>query len=435
MMRLRRPGFRLSCSLAAVTAALALPLTTLAAAPAGAAAAGPVRTGSARAEATSAGSARAATPSASAADCGSAPSGDGFYTPPSPLPAGTHGDIVWCRPASSPVSGSQAWQILYRSTAADGSPTAISGTVFVPTAPYPGTRPVVAYAPGTQGWGDQCAPSREIAANDFDEQFAVNNLLAKGWAVVVTDYPGLGTPGGEAYNVGIPEGYGVLDSLRAATLLPGAGLSASAPMGIEGYSQGGAAADWAAQLQPGYAPGLHLDGVAAGGTPANLQAVADNINGTVWFAFLAGTAEGFSTVYPSLNLNSQLTAAGQQAMAQLETMCQAQGLLTFAGKKIEDYTVGGINPITEPQWQSVLDANNLGSMKPAVPLYQYHGLLDEIIPYRVEQALHQQYCAMGVTTRLTGYLGDHILTQVLAQTDVVSWLGARIAGTPATGNC
>ena len=60
---------------------------------------------------------------------------------------------------------------------------------------------------------------------------------------------------------------------------------------------------------------------------------------TAWFAFLAGTAEGFNTVYPSLDLNSQLTTAGQQAMAQLETMCQAQGLLTFAGKKIEDYTV------------------------------------------------------------------------------------------------
>ncbi|MBV9793282.1 MAG: triacylglycerol lipase [Actinobacteria bacterium] len=418
MTRLRRPASRLICSLAAA-AAIALPLTTLAAAPAGAA-----RTA-------------AATPAAraSAASCDTAPAGDGFYDPPSPLPAGTHGDIVWCRPASSPVSGSQAWQILYLSTTAGGQPTAISGTVFVPAAPYVGTRPVVAYAPGTQGWGDQCAPSREIAAGDFDEQFAVSNLLAKGWAVVVTDYPGLGTPGVEAYNVGIPEGYGVLDSLRAATLLPGTGLSQSAPMGIEGYSQGGGAADWAAQLQPSYAPGLDLTGVAAGGTPANLQAVASNINGSVWFAFLAGTAEGFSTVYPSLDLNRQLTPAGQAAMAQLETMCQAQGLLTFAGKKIEDYTVGGINPITEPQWQSVLDTNDLGAMKPAVPLYQYHGLLDEIIPYRVEQTLHQQYCAQGVTTRLTGYLGDHILTQVLAQADVVSWLGARLAGTPATGNC
>ena len=349
--------------------------------------------------------------------------------------AGRPGTSSGAWPETSPAPGSQAWQILYLSSDVNGQPTAISGTVFVPTAPYSGTRPVMAYSPGTQGWGDQCAPSREIAANDFDEQFAVNNMLAKGWAVVVTDYPGLGTPGGEAYNVGIPEGYGVLDSLRAATRLPGGGLSAGAPMGIEGYSQGGSAADWAAQLQRSYAPGLDLVGVAAGGTPANLQAVASNINGSIWFAFLAGTAEGFNTVYPSLNLNSELTPAGQAAMNSLEGMCQAQGLLTFAGKKIEDYTVGGVNPVSQPQWTAVLDANNLGTMKPAVPLYEYHGLLDEIIPYGVEQALHRQYCAMGVNTKLVGYVGDHILTQVIAQTDVVSWLAARVAGTPAASNC
>jgi hypothetical protein len=40
-----------------------------------------------------------------------------------------------------------------------------------------------------------------------------------------------------------------------------------------------------------------------------------------------------------------------------------------------------------------------------------------------------------VTTQLTGYLGDHVLTQVLAQTDVVNWLSARVAGTPAPRNC
>jgi hypothetical protein len=136
------------------------------------------------------------------------------------------------------VAGDLACQILYRSTTITGKPTAISGTLLVPGAAYSGTRPIVAYAPGTQGWAQSCAPSIEMASNSFDEQFAVNNLLAQGWAVVVTDYPGQGTPG--------PELYG--------------------------------AAGWAAQLQPQYAPSMHLAGVAMGGTPANLQAVAANIN-------------------------------------------------------------------------------------------------------------------------------------------------------------
>src|SRR5579859_2207537 len=113
-----------------------------------------------------------------------APSGDAFYTPPSPLPAGSPGDIIWDRPATSPVSGDNAWQILYLSTTVQGTPTAVSGTLIVPTTAYDGVRPVVAYAAGTQGWGFSCAPSVEIAAGSFDEEFEVNNLLAKGWAVV-----------------------------------------------------------------------------------------------------------------------------------------------------------------------------------------------------------------------------------------------------------
>jgi hypothetical protein len=274
-----------------------------------------------------------------------------------------------------------------------------------------------------------------MASGTYDEQFAVDNLLAQGWAVAVTDYPGLGTPGDETYSVGIPEGYSVLDALRAATLLPGAGLSTTAPMGIEGYSQGGGAAGWAAQLQPRYAPGLRLQGVAMGGTPANLQAVAANINGSAFFAFLGGSVIGFNAAYPSLDLLSDLTPAGRAALAQLDTMCQGQALVTYAGKRIQDYTVGGINPIGEPRWQKVLDANDLGAIKPQVPLLQYHGLADEVIPWQVEAALHSQWCAMGVTTLFTSYPGDHVLTHVEAQPQVVSWLGARLAGTPAPSNC
>ena len=364
-----------------------------------------------------------------------APSGDAFYTPPSPLPSGSPGDIIWDRPATSPVSGDNAWQILYLSTDAQGAPTAVSGTLIVPTAAYNGVRPVVAYAAGTQGWGSSCAPSKEIAAGDFDEEFEINNLLAKGWAVVATDYPGLGTPGPEAYNVGIPEGYAVLDSLRAATRLPDAGLSASAPMGIEGYSQGGGAGGWAAQEHATYAPDLNLKGVAMGGTPANLQAVANNINGTAFFAFLAGTASGFNAAYPALDLNASLTPAGQTAIAQLNTMCQLEALAVYAGKSIADYTVGGTNPLNTAPWQAVLNENNLGGIKPDVPIFETHGLLDEVIPYSVEQTLHNQWCAMGVADQLTSYVGDHVLTSVEDQSDMVNWLNGRFTGQPAPSNC
>ncbi len=373
---------------------------------------------------------------AAPASADTGPAGDAFYVPPNPLPAGSPGDVIWWRGSASPVGSARAWQVLYRSTTAAGTATAVSGTVLVPTAPFAGTRPVVAYAAGTQGWGDQCAPSKSIASNSFDEQFAVTNLLNRGWAVAVTDYPGLGTPGDETYNVGIPEGFAVLDSLRAATRLAPAALSPAAPMAIEGYSQGGAAAGWAAQQLPSYAPELRLAGIAAGGTPANLQAVARNINGTPFFAFLAGTAIGFNAAYPAaVALQSRLTPVGKAAVATLNGLCQLPALALFAGQRIENFTVGGVNPITVPAIAAVLNQNNLGTSRPTVPILQYHGLFDEVIPYSVENTLHNQWCAAGTRTQLRGYLAEHVLTQVVAQTDVTNYLSARLAGTPAPSNC
>jgi pimeloyl-ACP methyl ester carboxylesterase len=253
--------------------------------------------------------------------------------------------------------------------------------------------------------------------------------------VVVSDYPGLGTPGYETYNVGIPSAYAVLDALRAATRLPAAGLNPAAPMGIEGYSQGGGTAAWAAQLAATYAPELAVRGVAAGGTPANLQAVAANINGTLFFAFLGGTALGFGAAYPSLDLNSYLTPYGRAALAALGELCQVEALALYAGQRIENYTVGGTNPINTPPWKAVLDANNLGGIKPAPPILLYHGLLDEIIPWQVANNLHRTYCGRNATTQLRSYLGEHVTTHLLAQTDVVTWLADRLAGTPARRQC
>lgn len=172
-----------------------------------------------------------------------------------------------------------------------------------------------------------------------------------------------------------------------------------------------------------------------GGTPANLQAVAANINGTAFFAFLGGAALGFNAAYPARHLLSDLTRTGRAALARLDTMCQEQALVTYAGKRIQDYTVGRINPIREARWRKVLTANDLGAVRPHMPVLQYHGKADQVIPWRVEAALHRRWCAMGVTSLLTSYPGDHVTTHIEAQSQVVTWLRARLAGTPARSNC
>ena len=58
-----------------------------------------------------------------------APDGGGFYEPPSPLPQGKPGDVIWYRPAKATTPlGAQslasvdAWQVLYLSTDVRGRP-------------------------------------------------------------------------------------------------------------------------------------------------------------------------------------------------------------------------------------------------------------------------------------------------------------------------
>ncbi len=368
------------------------------------------------------------------------PPGNGFYTPPNPLPAGVPGDVIWSRVADTSIArdnGATAYEILYRSTDVAGNPIAVSGTVLVPRAAWDGsgTRPLTAYATGTQGWDDSCAPSRSMSAGTFDEGFAVANMLARGWAVVVTDYPGLGTPGDHQYNVGIPEGRAVLDSLRAATRLPAAGLDPRTQIGVEGYSQGGGAAGWVIQQEASYAPELNLVGVAGGGTPADLQAVKSNIDGSAFFGFLAGTAIGFRAAYPALNVNRYLTLYGRLAISTLNGLCQIPALALYAFHHLTEYTVGNVDPTVQPDFRAALDANNLGAVRPSVPVLQYHGSFDEVIPYAVEERLHRQWCALGATAKLSAYPLEHVTTQLGAQIEVVNWLADRFDGRAAPSTC
>ncbi len=95
-----------------------------------------------------------------------------FYAPPDPLPPGAPGDLIRTEPSRLVLEPSgqlgmimaDATRIMYRSTDVHGNPMAVTGTYFEPHNDWPGggPRPLLVYGPGTQGQGDQCAPSRQF---------------------------------------------------------------------------------------------------------------------------------------------------------------------------------------------------------------------------------------------------------------------------------
>ena len=79
---------------------------------------------------------------------------------------------------------------------------------------------MITYAHGTTGIADQCAPSRDGPARARQATSTrCSGWLKAGYAVVRTDYEGLGTPGVHPYLIGRSEGRGVLDIVRAARQL------------------------------------------------------------------------------------------------------------------------------------------------------------------------------------------------------------------------
>jgi pimeloyl-ACP methyl ester carboxylesterase len=207
-----------------------------------------------------------AAPAVAAKKVRKGPAGTAFYTPPSKLPGSKHGDAVWARKLKGSAALKSARSnrlILYRSQRADGKVTAVSGIVSVPKgkAPKKGW-PVITYAHGTTGIADRCAPSRD-GGNELSTYAypLLNRWLKAGYAVLRTDYTGLGTPGTHLYLNGLEEGRSTLDIVRAAKRLDKR-LNVKDVV-ISGHSQGGHAALWAASLAPRYTPEVKVRGTVA----------------------------------------------------------------------------------------------------------------------------------------------------------------------------
>ena len=353
------------------------------------------------------------------------------------------GDIVSAGPGTFsmdpvlrlPMPGVRATHVVYRSTNVHGDPNVVSGTILVPTTPYLGKRPIVGYAVGTHGLGDGCAPSRQMADGVETESAQVMLAIAKGWAVALTDYEGLGTPGQHTYVVGPSLGHAVLDVIRAASRVPGLGLAADAPTLIWGYSEGGAAATWAAQLQPGYAPELRLLGTAAGGVPADVAAVARHLDGGAFFGFGISALMGLDAAFPRLDLERYLNAAGRDLFTTHANDCLVQLLLPpFTLSRYASITTQDV--LARADVQSAFAVSKLGASAPRAPILLFHGRLDEVIPYDVGKALRDRYCALGAKVEWQTYaFAEHVIGSVVTAPGALAWLSERVGGQPVPDDC
>ena len=358
-------------------------------------------------------------------------------TATTPAPAAVHpGLLVNATPVTlTPgdyAPDTRAWTIKYRSVSETGAGITVSGAVLAPKDSGP-TTPIVAYAPGTSGLGDQCAPSRNLGA--LDPQLWVEKYTQLGYAVAISDYEGLGTPGPHTYNVGYSEGHAVLDAVRAAWSVPGANLSSTARVAAVGYSQGGFAAGWAAQLAPSYAPDINLTGVASGAPPADLATNIRYVDGGLysWEALVA--LYGQNAAHPELNLDKYLTAKGRAAVAKLSTSCVGEWFSDpmLINHRLTEWTTTDILQL--PDWKASINRSLMGTIAPQVPVLLYNSPNDDIVPFGPAVRLRDAWRSRGVhVTFYAPELGGHGPTGLNMAGVATGWISARLLGLPDTGS-
>jgi pimeloyl-ACP methyl ester carboxylesterase len=352
-----------------------------------------------------------------------------FYGIPNPLPEGKPGDVIKTEPVSAPALHGTMQRVMYHSQSIQGKDIPVTGLIAVPSTPPPADGyPVISWAHGTTGIADTCAPS--LQPDDYVG--LANGLLDAGYAVVGTDYEGLGTPGRHPYIAGPSEARGTLDIVRAARNLPD--VHASDRYLVWGHSQGGHAAMFALDMANSWAPDLDLVGVVAGAPPSQLSLVYQALKASPFKYYLLMAAAGFNAGFGDQEapLDKVLTPAGLAAIPTVDEGCTDAISKATAGLDTDQLVKA--DPDTVPEWAKLLDENDPGKFPaPAKqPLLIIQGGNDEQIPVAATALMFDQLCQIHQVEQRWIYPGQsHAGVIGPSYADMLHWINARFAGDPA----
>ncbi|KAL5001048.1 secretory lipase-domain-containing protein [Aspergillus recurvatus] len=380
------------------------------------------------------------------------PHTDPFYQPPPGFERHPPGKVFRERLVVTSFFGLlpdpvEAHQLLYRTTAINGSAITSVTTVFKPLNAM--TDRFVSFHTAYDSASVTCDPSYQYQLgvvqtdliSSFEFLFLQRHLL-HGYIVAAPDHEGPDA----ALGSGRLAGMTVLDGMRAVmNFNKTLGFSTTDPMiAATGYSGGAIATGWAASLHSSYAPELNIKGWAIGGTPANLTGTFYYLDGKMYSGFIPAAIDGLSK--PSA-YGAQLqpimdriaTERGKAVLDYANTHCVPRDLVNWPNESMLSPDIQTLGPdlLLEPTIHSVLVENLLGGMPeetPIAPVLVYHGVEDEIIPYHDVPPMVDSWCNAGATVQFRTYVtGGHARTLLGSLTDSAGYIDDAFAGTLGRG--
>ncbi|MEV0248334.1 lipase family protein [Nocardia sp. NPDC050712] len=321
-----------------------------------------------------------------------------------------------------PAGAAVAQRLTYWSRGPRGPMQSTAMVYLPPGPPPPGGWPVVAYAHGSVGIADQCAFT--LSPRDYYLNEVYPALLGAGYAVVISDYVGLGTPGTHPYLDGPSQARSVIDGVRAAR---GVAPGLSTRWAVLGQSQGGQTALFAAHLAPADAPELQLRGAAATGPPSNLELVAPLLGPWVprlplriTTAYFAMIVAGLRATAPELDVDSYLTPVGQAVLEVVENTC-----VNEADEQVRTVAIGDMltKPLLDPRLLAAVSAMlRIPVQGHTRPLFIGQGLADLEVPAPLSAKLVAELRLAGADLEVGVYPGGHLDAARQAFPDALAFL-------------
>ncbi len=360
------------------------------------------------------------------------PIGD-FYSTPANLAATKPGALLRKESFTGYTlpKGATAVRIIYHSLDATGGDVATSAAVLIPAGtPPPQGWPVIAWAHGTSGVARLCAPSAMKDVYYGDE--GLMPMVAAGFAVVATDYHGLGTEGSHQYVNKTAQARDVVYSIPAARA---AVPSLGAKWVTDGHSQGGLAAFGVAEAEhdlkdPNYLGAVSVAGVAREGD------FFSHLSNTAGVGFyLAFMAAGMHARYPEFQPHDLLSDGLMAHYPDVTTKgCFYYGYATYAA--VPTGTLLRANWDKSPWVHRFFEGNAVGNAPIGGPLFVIAGEADQTVPISGVRAAVKQLCDAKQPVTFRSYPGlDHDPTMETSTPDQLEWIRARFAGKPAGSNC
>jgi pimeloyl-ACP methyl ester carboxylesterase len=361
---------------------------------------------------------------------------DAFYDPPSDL-SHQPGALLRSEPLKDVMlpAGMRGWRILYVTTVDDNTPATAVATVFAPTDPPAGPRPVIAWEHATTGLLQKCMPS--LLSASTKGILWCNRIVMAGWVVVATDYSFAEKGGPHPYLIGEGEARAALDSVRAARQMSEVTLDKR--MVVWGYSQGGHAALWAGIVGARYAPELEILGVAAIAPAANIKNILA-MNFAVDKRFGPYIALAYSRFYPDITFEQALRPEALDGARQIVNLCDF--VPPEDSERIEALAATFDGPALATSSNKALQARleqNAADGPIQAPVVIAQGLSDIVVPSSATDAYVEERCSAGQRLEYWTFAGRDHFTIVQPGTPLeellIKWTTARFAEEPQASGC